>query len=574
MPSFTSLAQLGVTGLNGILSRNAQGGAVRTLTSGGTQGINTITQGAQAAQNTLQNNFTNTQGTLAPFISAGQKATGQIAGTAPYTPGTYTPQTFNWSLSDLANDPAYQFRVKQGQAAIEAGANAGGTRFSGATLKDLSAFNTGQAAQAEQQDYERQLGIFNTNAGNQFSAFKTNEANKAGAYNTNLSTLQKLANEGLTASGQQVSAGNSTAAGTAAIQMGSAAQIANLQEQIANAQAAGQVGQAATLQNTLNGLLSGAQETGLLNQNSGLPSGSSGPTITDPTTGKQVPAPVSQVNAAQTPTTTMYNPTTGQATQVPTDQIDQFAQEGYTQSPNPDGNVGAANGQPPQTTQQYNPLTGQLENVAAAAPAIAGGIAAAAGAGAAGAGAGGAVLTMSGALPSLASAGAAGAGVGTAAAGGGIETAIAAPSAAASGGTMASLGAFFTNPWTIGIGAALAGALIWKNSQVHPTANEWTQGTQTDFGYHLGSIVDAFDKSLASGQLTKQQAQLAYQQTADLISSVEQKAAAFAQAKGSKGKTVIDQFHQEMTKDFGPNYQGILGKMQSEIANLPDQAAA
>lgn len=563
MPSLATLAQLGITAANGIIGRGAQSNATSTLAAGGQQGIDTIAAGSQAAQKTLQNNFTATQSTLAPFINAGQKATTQIAGTAPYTPGSFTPQTFNWSLSDLSQDPAYQFRLQQGQAAINAAGNSGGTRFSGATLKDISAFNTGETAQAEQQDYQRQLDTFNTNEGNQFSAFNANEGNTAAAYKTNLGTLQNLANEGLTASGQQVSAGNSTAAGTAAIQTGSASQIAQLQTEIATAQAQGNLNQATSLTNTLNSLLSSAQQTGLLNPSTN-PSGNS------------VPNPANQANGTNPANPNNSGPNSGTGTNT------SASQPAVDANGNPITTSQSANTpQQPQTTQQYNPATGQMENVALGATgaglvATGAGLAAAGAGTAAATGAGVGALTMAAPAGAIIGSGATAAGVGaagagTAAATGGIETALAAPGAASSG--ILGMGSLIPIAG-IAVGAALIGAMVWKSTQVHPTADKWTSAVQTPFGEHLGSIVNGFDQGLANGQMTKQQAQLAYQQTASFISDTEAKAQQFAQDNGSKGKTVIDQFHQEMTKDFGPNYQGILGKMQAEIAQMPDSAQA
>ena len=54
---------------------------------------------------------------------------------------------FNADTFELYKDPGFQYRLKEGQALIEQGANAGGTRFSGATLKALSDFGQESASQ-------------------------------------------------------------------------------------------------------------------------------------------------------------------------------------------------------------------------------------------------------------------------------------------------------------------------------------------------------------------------------------------------------------------------------------------
>lgn len=167
-------------------------------------------------------------------------------------------------------------------------------------------------------------------------------------------------------------------------------------------------------------------------------------------------------------------------------------------------------------------------------------------------------------------AGAAGAGAG-AAAGTGVtlDSAIGSSIAGGGTGTMASLGAFLTNPITIGVGAALAGALIWKKSQAHPTADKFIKDSQGPFGEHLGKVVDGFDQSLATGQLDKQTAQGLYDQTKSFIDGFEADRAGL-EAKGGKSAEVARNAKKTMTTNFGPNYEKILGKMQNEIAGLPD----
>lgn len=170
-------------------------------------------------------------------------------------------------------------------------------------------------------------------------------------------------------------------------------------------------------------------------------------------------------------------------------------------------------------------------------------------------------------------AGGAVAGAGGAAAGGAVagEAGAAATEAgattAAGGGLGSSLAALATNPVTWAVAGAIAAAIIWKKSQVHPTADTFVQGYQNPFGQHLGSVVDEFDKAFAGGQMTKEQAQTAYEQTASLIDQFKADTNAFAQ-KGSKENTVAHQAVQTMATNFGPNFEKILGKMQSEIAGL------
>jgi hypothetical protein len=167
---------------------------------------------------------------------------------------------------------------------------------------------------------------------------------------------------------------------------------------------------------------------------------------------------------------------------------------------------------------------------------------------------------------------------GAAAAGATGAAAGAVGSGTASGGALASISSLLTNPITIGIGAAIGAALIWKSTQVHPVADTFVQKFQNPFGQHLGQIVDNFDQALASGQLTKEQATIAYQQTASLIQSFEQDRANFAK-QGDKESTVAKQAERTMAQDFGgkqnadgswsADYSKIMAKMKDEIAQLP-----
>lgn len=136
---------------------------------------------------------------------------------------------------------------------------------------------------------------------------------------------------------------------------------------------------------------------------------------------------------------------------------------------------------------------------------------------------------------------------------------------------LAGIAHFLTNPYTVAVGAALAGALIWKNSQVHPTATKFVDDFQKPFGDHLGNVVDGFDTALATGKLDKTTAQGLYDQTKSFIDGFTADTQKFA-GEGGKQATVAKQAQDTMTKNFGPNYEKILGKMQTEIAQLPDPA--
>lgn len=199
---------------------------------------------------------------------------------------------------------------------------------------------------------------------------------------------------------------------------------------------------------------------------------------------------------------------------------------------------------------------------ALAAPAVAGTLAA-------GGLSTGATATALGAAPSLAA-------LGPEAVGPTAESFVAGTTGVGGGGISGALGALATNPITWAVGGAIAAALIWRSTQVHQTADTFVKGYQDQFANdkgtgHLNEVVDQFDKAYASGQMTKEQAQSAYEQTASLIDKFKQDTNAFSQ-QGGKESIIAHQAAATMAKNFGANFEKILGKMSDEISRLPGAA--
>lgn len=71
----------------------------------------------------------------------------------------------DFSMADFTADPGYQFRLDQGQQALERSAAARGGLLSGAALKDANNYAQGQASQEWQAAYDR----FNTNRTNKLN---------------------------------------------------------------------------------------------------------------------------------------------------------------------------------------------------------------------------------------------------------------------------------------------------------------------------------------------------------------------------------------------------------------------
>lgn len=137
-----------------------------------------------------------------------------------------------FSEAEFKTDPGYQFRLDQGNQAIQNLAAATGNLNSGRALKDAMKFSSGLASQEYQNAYGRYnndyLTGFNSHMQNYLTGFNTDQTNKTNIYN-------KLM--GLTGLGQ------TSATALANVGQNYSGQVSNNLAQGANAQAAGAVGQ-------------------------------------------------------------------------------------------------------------------------------------------------------------------------------------------------------------------------------------------------------------------------------------------------------------------------------------------
>ena len=192
------------------------------------------TQAASAdrASQIQQENFEQTRKDLMPYKQAGDTSLSQLMG--QMTPDGYFNQTYTGQ--DIYSDPSYQFRLQQGQDAIQSSAAAKGGLLTGATLKALQ--NYGQ--ESASQEY--------SNAYNRFNADQTNRYNR----------LSNLVGIGQNAAAQMGNAGAQTAQA-----------VANNTMAGANSIAAGQVASANNWANTANNLGSMATSYAMM-KNSGV----------------------------------------------------------------------------------------------------------------------------------------------------------------------------------------------------------------------------------------------------------------------------------------------------------------
>ena len=238
----------GVTAAGGLASSLIGSNAATTAASDQEQASQSAIAEQQREFNTQQTNY-------APWLAAGTGALSQLtAGTAPggslvapYGQTYQAPAPFTAPTGvDESNDPGYQFRLAQGNQAIQRAAAAGGGAFSGGTLKALSRYGQDYASNEYQNVYNRALTGYNTNTQTGLNSFLTNfNAYNTGQGNT-YNRLASLAGMGQTATGQLGQLGQS-----------SAANIGNLLTGQGNAAAAGALGSASAINSGLNSAIGG-----------------------------------------------------------------------------------------------------------------------------------------------------------------------------------------------------------------------------------------------------------------------------------------------------------------------------
>lgn len=166
-----------------------------------------------------------------PWIGAGTNALAQLmAGTQP---GGEFSQGFDPSKVQM--DPGFQFRLAEGQKALERSAAARGGALGGGAMKAITRYA---------QDYSS--GEYGNAYSRAFNTFQANRSNR-------LNPLLSLAGLGQTATTTLGNEGGQFASGAAANLTGTGNNLANLATQAGNARASGYVGNA----NAWNGALTG-----------------------------------------------------------------------------------------------------------------------------------------------------------------------------------------------------------------------------------------------------------------------------------------------------------------------------
>lgn len=150
----------------------------------------------------------------------------------------------------------------------------------------------------------------------------------------------------------------------------------------------------------------------------------------------------------------------------------------------------------------------------------------------------------------------------------GTSAAAMAPGAAPAAAGASPVVGLLTNPITAAVAAGIIGTTAWLKSQAHWEANTWVQGFQNKFDGKMDGVNRQFADLAQSGQLDKASASQIRESTAQMLAEYENQRQKFA-GEGKDNKKVADQALQTFERAYGPNGSGLLGWMDSWIANLP-----
>jgi hypothetical protein len=164
--------------IQGIAGSKAAGAQQQAAQQASALAKNNGTQAIDYSNAQLQQNQQNQN----PYLQAGTKAISSLSGMSPFAAPTNVTEQ---------NDPGYQFRLQQGQKALENSAAARGGLLSGGTAKAINDYAQGSASNEYGNVYNRALQTYQTNANNQFglAGIGQGAANELGAAGQNASGL-------------------------------------------------------------------------------------------------------------------------------------------------------------------------------------------------------------------------------------------------------------------------------------------------------------------------------------------------------------------------------------------------
>lgn len=154
-------------GVQAIVGNRSMSDALKAQTTGIQQGIDV-----------RDKQYKETQGYLNPYTQFGQRAIGKLDQYLGTGEGKFDPNAFT-------TDPGYQWRLEQGQKALERSAASRGQLLSGGQMKALTNYSQGAASQEFQAAYNRLMGAAGMGmsaAGQQAGLSQQHGMTQGGAY--------------------------------------------------------------------------------------------------------------------------------------------------------------------------------------------------------------------------------------------------------------------------------------------------------------------------------------------------------------------------------------------------------
>ena len=239
----------------GVIGGQAAQGAADTQAQAAEYAANLQSQQASNALNFQKQVYGTTQAQQAPFLQAGTAAIGQLGQQF----GTGGPQWNQQFVAPTAateqNDPGYQFRLQQGEQALQQSAAARGDLLTGGTGKAIEQYGQDYASNEYGNVYNRSLNQYLQN----YAQFQQGQSNT-------YSRLMGQVAAGQGAAGQAANAGQAAAGNVANIDLTSGAQQGAALQNAAAASAAGTIGSANAYTGALSGIGSNLSNAFLLTQ--------------------------------------------------------------------------------------------------------------------------------------------------------------------------------------------------------------------------------------------------------------------------------------------------------------------
>jgi len=237
------------------MMQNATQYGMETMPYYANQSIGALQQGADSAAGYMTGGYQDAQGFLSPYTQAGGQSLDMLMGMIE------DPSSYEQS-------PGYEFLRDESLRGIQASAAAGGRLQSGGTLRELTNYASGLAAQDYQNQYNRLYQM--ANMGQQSAGAQSNLASQYGAnmgnlYNNlagNVSNIYSglgtnMSNLAMQGAGAQTNLGQNYANQAGGVMQGTANNLANLAVQGGQNAAAGITNQSNAWTGFLNNIGSG-----------------------------------------------------------------------------------------------------------------------------------------------------------------------------------------------------------------------------------------------------------------------------------------------------------------------------